>query len=169
MFKKTLAAAVALISFGFGEAVMAAPEITEQVEDEHVDLVALVNALGVEIKLGGPVCAKGWYGAYAIDGSELILCNKAGTTKAERLNTIRHEAAHVLQDIKDCKLKDKTPLMPIFTAGVVPKSYMSAAAKDYSQKHVSTEAEAFWAADTFEAEHINILIFTQAKSCGYQF
>jgi hypothetical protein len=153
-----------------GPAAKATPTQAELAAEikQHSDLLALVEALGVQV-LYAPTypCDQGWYGGYLVTGDELVLC-EVGTPQ-EKLNTVRHEAWHVYQDIRDCKLKDAVALSPVFTQGVVTDEYIAFAAKNYNPNLVASEAEAFWAAYTLDAEQINVLLYNKAKSCGFRF
>jgi hypothetical protein len=166
--KKVLIAAFAVSRLGLGEAAMATPQPQEKEVDDHINLVALISALGVDVQHNpkDPCVTRGWYGGYQYDGSTLALCDKGD--KADRMDTIRHEAWHVYQDLKDCNLKDDVVVQPVFTAGIVTPQFLDSAAKNYEKSQVTAEAEAAWAASTFDAEQINILMFTQAKSCGFR-
>ena len=168
MFKQAFIAAFAISRLGFGEAAMATPEISQQEKDDHASLIALVEAIGIPVSFHGWPCDQGWYGAYALNGSAFTLCANKQVTLAEKFDTVRHEAWHVLQDMSDCSIKDDVALQPIFSAGVVEPNFIAMASKDYRPSQVTSEAEAAWAAHTFDAEQINILLFTKAKSCGYK-
>lgn len=145
-----------------------AAEVSKEVED-HYKLMAVVEAVGVPVHYQSEICSikPDWYGAYKVDGGELVLCKK-GTTE-ERLNTIRHESWHVYQDLKDCSIKDRGGLATAFGSGSTPKVFKELAAKHYSKENVPTEAEAQWAADTFDAISIASLIYQQATECGMKF
>ena len=136
---------------------------------EHLFLVDVIEQLGVKVNFGGPVCRSkpGLYGNYATNGSVMNLCEVGD--REERLDTLRHEAAHVLQDMSDCSIRDNVALKPIFSAGLVEPSFIAMASKGYHPYQVASEAEAAWMASTFSARQINILLFNKAKSCGYKF
>jgi hypothetical protein len=166
---KLLATAATLcLAVLYGGQALATPTITQRDKDIHIDLIELVAAIGVDIQYEGLPCQLDWHGAYKLDGSELVLCANKDVSQAEKLDTIRHEAWHVYQDLKDCKLSDVTSLQPVFSTGVVEPDYIAVASKQYLPNQVVTEAEAAWAASTFDAEQINILMFNKAKSCGYK-
>jgi hypothetical protein len=166
--KKAIAAVLAFLAMA--TPAVATPEITKQEEEDHVNLVSLVKALGIPVIFDDPVCKKGWYGGYNYDGSAFLLCKDAPGGQAERLDTIRHEAFHVYADLaRDCSITDNDPIQPVFFPGVVPPSFITMASKNYKPAHVSTEAEAAWAANTFSAEQINILLYNKARSCGFRF
>jgi hypothetical protein len=160
----TLAALIAA-----GPAARATPQPQEKELDDHTSLVSLIAALGVDVQFNpkDPCVTRGWYGGYQYNGSVLALCSKGSS--AERMDTIRHEAWHVYQDLRDCNLRDNVAAQPVFTAGIVTPEFLNIAAKDYEKSQVTAEAEAAWAANTFDAEQINILMFTKAKSCGFRF
>lgn len=150
---------------------LATPETVSETElNAHGELVVLINKLGVDILFDHPfVCQqKRWFGAYATDGSELILCENSKATQGDRLRTIRHEAWHVYQDLKDCKLTDQTPISPIFAPGKVPPLYLQYASRSYPKPEVPAEAEAYWAEDSFTPDQISTLITQQAKRCSYR-
>lgn len=150
---------------------LATPEIaTQQEVDDHADLVVLINRLGVDVLFDHKfVCQQQrWWGAYATDGSELILCENAKSSPRERLTTIRHESWHVYQDLKDCKLTDITSLSPVFTTGTVPESYIKYASRNYDKADVPAEAEAYWAEGQYSAKELSDLIAKKAKHCSIQ-
>lgn len=165
---KLITAALSIGLLGASPA-LATSEITEQEKTDHENLLSLVEAVGVPVKFTGWPCDKGWHGGYNFDGSAFIICANKQVDLAEKLDTIRHEAWHLYQDLRDCSIRDKAVLQPVFTAGVVSPNFISVAAKHYPNSHVTTEAEAAWAANTFSAEQINILMFSKAKSCGFRF
>jgi hypothetical protein len=168
MINKTLIAAFAITRLGLGEAAMAASEISQQEKDDHGNLIALVEAIGIPVSFNGVPCDKGWHGGYAYNGSAFVVCANKQVSLQEKLDTVRHEAWHVYQDIRDCNIKDDVAVLPVFSVGVVEPSFIAMASKGYHPSQVASEAEAAWAARTFDAEQINILLFTKAKSCGYK-
>jgi hypothetical protein len=149
--------------------VAAATQPNDQEFDDHVTLLDVVEKLGVHVTIDQALCKQqqNWYGGYALDGSELALCSRGNRT--ERLDTIRHESWHVLQDLKDCSVTDKGMIRVAMGPTATPSEYKGIAAKAYEPKHVPTEAEAIWAADTFSALTIANLIFQQASECGFRF
>ena len=168
MIKQAFIAAFAISRLGFGEAAMATPEISQQEKDDHGNLIALVEAIGIPVGFTGWPCDKGWHGGYSYDGSAFIVCANKQVSLAEKFDTVRHEAWHVYQDIRDCSIKDDVAVQPVFSEGVVEPNFIAMASKGYHPSQVASEAEAAWAARTFDAEQINILLFTKAKSCGYK-
>ena len=75
---------------------------------EHQQLSAAVRSVGVKVLINPPLCqqkdAMGWYDSR---NSMLVVCqeNAKGTTEVtwtqEDLDTLRHEAHHVVQDCMD--------------------------------------------------------------------
>ena len=125
---------------------------------EHLFLVDVIEQLGVKVNFGGPVCRSkpGLYGDYLVNGSAMNLCEVGD--REERRDTLRHEAFHLYQDIRDCSLSDLTPLKPAFGSFGPSRAFVAQAAKHYDKEHVAYEAEAAWAAHTFDATAIANLI-----------
>ena len=141
----------------------------EDTFEEHLKIIAVLDGLGIELSADDAyVCnTKKWKGAYNTNGSQLVVCNNSGTQE-DRLETLRHEAWHVYQDLRDCSLQDTTGVPPVFLAGVVPEDIKAWVSNSYPAIEVPSEAEAFWAAEVFDADAIAKLLFFQAKSCGYK-
>ena len=139
------------------------PVLAQSSPNDHLQLLRTVNRVGVSVQIDAPICAKEIYGAYFQDGSALVLCSKGD--QAERLDTIRHEAWHMLQDFKDCNLPDYG-LNLILPSAMVPEEVVEAVKQHYPAEAVSFEAEAFFAAAVFDAQEINELIVRQASECG---
>jgi len=136
---------------------------------EHLFLADVIEQLGVKINYGGAECkAKpGLYGNYYQNGSVMNLCEVGD--RDERLDTFRHEAWHVYQDLKDCSLADNTLLSSVFSNGGTPRRFITHAAKYYDKEEVAYEAEAHWAADTFTALTIAKLLAQKGSECGAKF
>jgi hypothetical protein len=164
---KKLIAAVLVGLVGFSPAATYAT--VDQEADDHAQLLAVVEALNVPVSFDTQLCKDEpqWYGGYALDGRELVLCSRGD--RAERLDTIRHEAWHVLQDLQNCSIKDEGLLQLAMGVKATPSGYKVAAAKAYQPSHVPFEAEAAWAADTFSALTISHLLYQRATECGYKF
>ena len=137
---------------------------------EHVFLIDVIEQLGVKVNFGGAECqAKpGLYGNYAANGSVMNLCEIGD--REERMDTLRHEAWHVYQDLaRDCSLADLTPLRPAFGNFGPSRVFVAQAAKHYRGELVPIEAEAAWAAHTFDATAIANLIIQRGTECGAKF
>lgn len=147
--------------------VMAAP--LEQDEIDHVKLLKLITLLKIPVRFDSQYCKDmpKSYGGYRLDGADLSLCSRGDLV--ERLNTVRHEAWHVYQDLKDCSIADDVDLVPVFSDSPMPRAYKENVAKLYETQYVNTEAEAFWAADTFDANSIGNLIYQRAIECSFKF
>jgi hypothetical protein len=145
-----------------------AAEAVDQELKDHSTLLTVVDALGIPITFDGQLCKKQptWYGGYNVYGKDFAICNKGD--RVDKLDTIRHEAWHVYQDLKDCDIKDGG-LVVAFQSASTPRLYKEFAAKHYKPEHVSVEAEAFWAADTFDALTIATLLVQKGEECGYKF
>jgi hypothetical protein len=135
---------------------------------DHGILLSVVEGLGIQVNFDGQLCRERptWYGGYEVHGKELALCSRGD--KSERLNTVRHEAFHVYQDLKDCNFTD-SGLSSAFSGGATPRLYKDFAAKYYEPGEIQVEAEAFWAADTFDALTIATLLVQKGEECGYKF
>ena len=136
---------------------------------EHLFLIDVIEQLGVQVNFGGPQCQArpGLYGNYASNGSVMDLCELGD--RVERMDTLRHEAWHVYQDIRDCSLVDLTTLKPAFGNFGPSRVFVAQAAKHYRGELVPTEAEAAWAAHTFDATAIANLIIQRGVECGAKF
>ena len=136
---------------------------------EHLFLVDVIEQLGVKVNFGGPVCRSkpGLYGDYLVNGSAMNLCEVGD--REERMDTLRHEAFHLYQDIRDCSLSDLTPLKPAFGNFGPSRVFVAQAAKHYDKEQVAYEAEAAWAAHTFNATSIANLISQRGRECGAKF
>ena len=136
---------------------------------EHLFLADVIEQLGVKINYGGAECRanRGLYGNYYPNGSVMNLCEVGD--RDERLDTFRHEAFHVYQDIRDCNIKDDTALKPVFSNGAASREFIALAAKHYDKADIAFEAEAYWAAHTFTAASIGNLIVQRAEQCGFKF
>jgi hypothetical protein len=145
-----------------------ATEAVDQELKDHGILLSVVEGLGIPVNFDGQLCRERptWYGGYEIHGKELALCSRGD--KAERLNSLRHESWHLYADLKDCSIKD-SGMSAAFSSGATPRMYKEFAAKHYKPEHVSVEAEAFWAADTFSAMTIANLLVQKGEECGYKF
>jgi hypothetical protein len=82
--------------------------------DDHVRLLGAVQSTGVTVKINPDECdeennAYGWFGTYQSGQQELVVCQVNKITgvsemvrwSAEDLDTIRHEAHHLVQDCMD--------------------------------------------------------------------
>lgn len=166
MIKKMVTAVVLGLCVALPIAVRATETITKQDKEDHIQLMAVIEALGVPVNIDPAICKQepNWYGAYNYHGDELALCTRGD--QGERLNTIRHEAFHLVQDLADCKIKDIGMVQPRFRSGGATSGYKDMAAKHYAAALVPMEAEAAWAADTFDAYTITVLLAQQADECG---
>jgi hypothetical protein len=147
--------------------VMAAQPQDKDLKD-HGILLSVVEGLGIPVNFDGQLCRERptWYGGYEIHGNDFSLCSRGD--KVDRLNTVRHESWHVYQDLKDCNIKD-SGMTAAFSNGPTPRMYKDFAAKYYEPEDIQLEAEAYWAADTFDAQTIANLIYQKATECGYKF
>ena len=136
---------------------------------EHLFLVDVIEQLGVKVNFGGAECRSkpGLYGDYYVNGSVMNLCEVGD--RAERMDTLRHESWHVYQDLRDCSLVDVTALKPAFGNFGPSRVFVEMAAKHYDKEHVAFEAEAAWAAHTFNASSIANLIIQRGRECGARF
>jgi hypothetical protein len=165
---KKLIASLVVGLVGLNPGLAHATEVTDQAINEHGVLLNVVEKLGIPVIFDGQLCRDRptWYGGYEVHGRSLVLCNRGD--QAEKLNTMRHEAFHVYQDLKDCSIRD-SGLSPAFSSGATPRFYKEFAAKYYEPGDVQLEAEAFWAADTFSAMTIATLLVQKGEECGYKF
>ena len=151
----------------------ASPALATETPDpelkEHLFLVDVIEQLGVKVNFGGAECRSkpGLYGNYATNGSAMNLCEVGD--REERMDTLRHEAFHLYQDIRDCSLTDLTPLKPAFGSFGPSRAFVAHAAKHYQGELVPIEAEAAWAAHTFDATAIANLIIQRGTECGAKF
>ena len=151
----------------------ASPALATETPDpelqEHLFLIDVIEQLGVKVNFGGSQCQArpGLYGNYTTNGSVMDLCEVGD--REERMDTLRHEAWHVYQDIRDCSLVDLTTLKPAFGTFGPSRVFVAQAAKHYRGELVPIEAEAAWAAHTFNATAIANLIIQRGTECGAKF
>ena len=76
--------------------------------EEHTQLARAVASTGVKLLINVPACqTEGSYGWYAPRKSQLVICQENATDEkmvtwtAEDLDTLRHEAHHLVQDCID--------------------------------------------------------------------
>tara|TARA_R110002012_G_scaffold10705_4_gene48512 strand:- start:1415 stop:1930 length:516 start_codon:yes stop_codon:yes gene_type:complete len=76
--------------------------------EEHTELARAVASTGVELLINVPACqTKDAYGWYDSSKSQLVICQENATGSemvswtAEDLDTLRHEAHHLVQDCID--------------------------------------------------------------------
>lgn len=125
---------------------------------DHVRLAQAVQATGVQVKINPKQCSKersfGWYWAH---GRELVVCQENGwgggpevAWTSEDLDTLRHEAHHVVQDCRDGSLDGD--LLAVYKdpiavgTQVLGYEYMNQIAEGYGEKGrhiVVMEIEAF--------------------------
>ena len=149
----------------------------DTIDDEHISLLDTISQLGIPIVTESPVCKKYpdgslTVGAYAVDGSELVLC--PDRDPEEQMTTIRHETWHVLQDLQDCSLDDfhvitgkdgtKRVWLPLVYNELKGK-VLPVVRKLYHPLQWEFESEAHMASYELSAEEINDEIRYQAKAC----
>lgn len=132
---------------------------------DHVVLAAAIREAGVSIELNPRLCQQfPIYGAYQHKQARMVLCYKGSTE--DRLDTLRHEAWHLVQDLQDCDLLDDG-LKPY---GQVPKAaidhFRRVSAGRYKEKDLAIEAEAHAAAETLSAKDITSYIRTLTARCN---
>lgn len=150
--------AAAQVTFAQGNAV-----------DDHRQLIRTIEASGVEIQIDSSICNQfPMYGAYFHKNRIMVLCSRGD--QAERLDTLRHETWHLIQDAKDCDLSDhdmKTLIKP----SEIPEE-----AKDrirrlrlYPESDVALEAEATAAADELSASELTSILRNIKTACNGNF
>jgi len=105
MIKKFIAG---LMVMGFGAPVMADERLNPAA---HMQLLQTVESLGVQVHIDHKTYCGNYQGAYGSEAGMFIVCRESEKTRqtewtAEDLDTIRHEAHHVLQDCLNGKLGD---------------------------------------------------------------
>lgn len=109
--KKFLYSALA----GLSALVTATPSFAGNTFDDHVDLFKALQEVGVTIKLNHPArCASGdTDGGYASELAFMVICQDNAVAGGEQvrwtendLDTLRHEAHHVVQDCNEGTLSD---------------------------------------------------------------
>ena len=152
-FKKLLSS----ITLATGAAL--APVVAEaSTFQDHIRLAQAVQATGTQVKINPKDCAKeksfGWYWAA---GRELVVCQENGygggpevAWTSEDLDTLRHEAHHLVQDCRDGRLDGS--LLAVYKdpiavgTEVLGYEYMNQIAEGYGEKGphiVVMEIEAF--------------------------
>lgn len=132
--------------------------------DEHSSLIDSIQQVGVRVLVDTPPCNQGIYGAYFNDGSRLVLCRKGDFE--ERMDTLRHEAWHLIQDLKDCSLSDLYPVVPVFDRSMVPQEEREKIREFYPEERLDAEAEAFFVARIMSARQIQEVLVSEMKYCG---
>ena len=122
LFKGIAATALTgLAAFGFASASFANQASNYGVDSNHAQLISAVESTGVDFLLNPQECnsipAYGWYSGTK---NHLVVCQEnrdrsssaAVEWTAEDLDTLRHEAQHLLQDCRDGSLDHR--LLPIY-------------------------------------------------------
>ena len=108
---KTIAATAltGLAAFGFASASLARTTIIEGSPEAHELLVQEIRSNGVKVVINDPFCGEeeGLMGFYSGHERKLVVCQDNGvpggpsvTWTANDLDTLRHEAQHMIQDCK---------------------------------------------------------------------
>jgi len=110
IFKSIAATALTgLAAFGFASASLATTTIVEGSPEAHELLVQEIRSNGVKIVINDPFCGEeeGLMGFYSGRERKLVVCQDNGvpggpsvTWTANDLDTLRHEAQHMIQDCK---------------------------------------------------------------------
>jgi len=110
LFKTIAATALTgLAALGFASASVATTTIVEGSPEAHELLVQEIRSNGVKIVINDPFCGKeeGLMGFYAGNERKLVVCQDNGVPggpvvawTANDLDTLRHEAQHMIQDCK---------------------------------------------------------------------
>lgn len=86
---------------------------------EHNDLVAALQANGVQVYLDSDECVPGLGGFYHSPSRSLVICNGGSREMTpENMNTLVHEAVHASQDCKNGVQGDRI-LHPVLKPGVI--------------------------------------------------
>lgn len=160
MLKSVIVGLSVLLTAG---SALAQPASLNSIEDHNL-LLKVINAVGVPVTSTHPICNQDIYGAYFTNGSALVICPRGD--QDERFDTIRHEAWHMYQDMRDCSLTDTNTIEPVFQSGLMPPLLVEQISQVYPAGAVTTESEAFWVAQVFDAYSIAKLVFLQAQKCG---
>ena len=70
----------------------------------HLQLVKALRGHGVAVSWGSRYCDGKNNGTYNSRTRTIKICRRGNQWTASSLNTLRHEAIHVLQDLRDCRL-----------------------------------------------------------------
>ena len=93
---------------------VSAPAVAQSNIDHHIRLVEAVKRTGVRFYINPPACdEKRVYGWYSAINNELVVCQENRIRYSSRpvdwteedLDTLRHEAHHVVQDCMDGRLQ----------------------------------------------------------------
>jgi hypothetical protein len=122
LFKGIAATALTgLAAFGFASASLANQSSNYAIDNNHAQLISAVESTGVDFLLNPQECnnipAFGWYSGTK---RQLVVCqenrNRSSAVPVkwteEDLDTLRHEAQHLLQDCKDGRIDQR--LIPIY-------------------------------------------------------
>ena len=143
---------------------------------EHRNLVRALQSVGVTVTTNDPrYCDEGTAGSWIPEDKVLTICQDDAVTQDYKmlpwtdndLDTLRHEAHHVVQDcayqgLYDGKLKtlfDEETLLSLMQESLIPMERFRAIWKDYSDQgadedHVILEMEAFLVASDVPASSI---------------
>lgn len=70
----------------------------------HLQLVKALRSRGVAVSWGSRYCDGKNSGTYNSTTRTIKICSRGNQWTVDDLDTLRHEAIHVLQDLRDCKL-----------------------------------------------------------------
>lgn len=145
--------------------------------DPHTDLVAAIQETGTEFLLTGDDCGTTVLGFYESGARRLTVCAEQGVAHmdAEQLDTLRHEAIHLVQDCLGGGRAGDLALQRIFndeitgrmvaTSGVDPDRIHDAYVmlSDADEHVVALEVEAFAAAGSLGGDEVAWLV---RRACG---
>ena len=184
MFIKSFGAAFAALSLCL--APVSALEMTQQERSNHVGLLEALEESGITIAVNKKEhCFRkdreGILGAYAWWKKLLIICQENSQDwngeivyfTDEDLDTIRHEAHHVVQDCLDGKIngklhlywtgKDREKMLRVLGEERVRKVESVYSSFDASKEEINLELEAFTVAENISAELISNAVRKQCN------
>ena len=156
-FKNILIAAAA--------AMVAVTPSFARIDDGTVELINAVSASGIIVEIDSQSCIDepGYHGWYRFSGMrrQLVLCPN-GTIDAEDHDTVRHETWHAIQHCVNTA-RGTSLNMPVqedhqklvnLANEILPESTVNGIKSLYPEEHWLIEAEAFMAAEVFNADEL---------------
>lgn len=130
----------------------------------HLQLVKALRSRGVAVDWGLRYCDGNNSGTYNARTRTISICTNGNQWTADNFDTLRHEAIHVLQDLRDCNLgnlalhrltNDDQLAQLLSSTDLNPEAIINAyAARGASEHVILLELEAWGGASTTPASDI---------------
>ena len=160
---KQLTATAAVITCCLGN-----PAQAYNIDAPHAHLLDSVRSMGIRVYINPEQCSRGMLGFY--NGSTVGLCAKNSPSRADYLDTIRHESWHVVQRceaVLNPSKKGKHGLAVISDkAARIGLRRFGPSISAYPLNQWGIEAEAWGAAHYLSANKIHTIL---KKKCSFAF